>query len=441
MSRRKILQVGGLAMIMVLCGLLGTSYGQGNTWAGASLARMVEAARWRVGLARINAALALNNVGYDSDIYYGYFENPVPDLTATADVPVQVLLPLSKVIVLDLFEDPQYVFYLKTEREQAWNNTFAGQLHFALNRFYVQVGGGVANVRHRLSPELDINVREISNSLRGLVLWQLSQPVSFALLYNSATFDYGEAEYGGVRLADSLNRKERTIDVATYYQPNSRVRFHIDGQYGTYGAYGVPQNTSGFNDTRSYSAFWGFEFIPREGGAGRTGGIEGSASLGYISVDVMDSAQADGSGFAGTLGLSLGIMNLTTARVFFSRGFEFSIYAGATYYFSSTYGAGITRRLSRRTSVSYEITLGRSTYPSADAGSITPEGLANRYTTHVFNVSTMLARDVTLSFIGTIGSRAMGEPPVPANRNFFGVSLFYGTPRGTFSAPISGLSR
>jgi hypothetical protein len=52
---------------------------------------------------------------------------PFPDFTLSAGVPIQILLPVSKKIVLDLTDYPQYMFYLDTERERGWNNVFQGR--------------------------------------------------------------------------------------------------------------------------------------------------------------------------------------------------------------------------------------------------------------------------------------------------------------------------
>ncbi|MBE3111519.1 MAG: hypothetical protein IMZ46_13615, partial [Acidobacteria bacterium] len=71
MKRRSIVLSAAAALLAWLFMLPGPVFGQGNTWAGASLAQMVEAARWRLGALRINASLALTNAGYDTDIYYG----------------------------------------------------------------------------------------------------------------------------------------------------------------------------------------------------------------------------------------------------------------------------------------------------------------------------------------------------------------------------------
>ena len=132
---------------------------------------MVGSARWRLDALRINASVSIANAGYDTDIYYGYFSQATPDFTLTASVPVQILLPISKKAVVEFNDAPQYLFYGKTERERAWNNIFNGRFHLALDKVYIQVGGGLSNVRQRLSPELDINIRQKSDSLDGTFLW------------------------------------------------------------------------------------------------------------------------------------------------------------------------------------------------------------------------------------------------------------------------------
>jgi hypothetical protein len=438
MNGKKLLTLAGLALALWLFGKPDMAYGQGNTWAGTSLAQMVEAAKRRMGLLRINAALELNNVGYDSDVYYGYTAEPIPDYAFSAGLPIQVLLPVNKSVVLDIFDRPQYVFYLDTKRERAWNNMFRGQFHFALERIYIQAGGGLANVRQRMSPELNINVREKSNNLNGIVLWQASRETSFALLYGGTKHDYGDAEFGGTNLAETLNRRDDYFDFISYLQPNPRVRFYVDGQYGRYS---FTEAASTFKDARSYGLFGGLDFIAREEGASRVGGIQGSASLGYMSFNILDPGQVDGSGFAGDVRLSVGVMRLTTARVLFSRRFQFSAYSGATYYVSTAYGAGISRLLSRRASLSYDLSFGRSSYPKGKTAEDTP-GIGNfRYTTHAASFNIMLSHNLAFTLLGTFGRRLIDESGQARNRNFIGFNLVYGVATGTISAPTGGLSR
>lgn len=438
MKRRSFVVSAALALTAWLALLAGPVLGQGNTWAGASLAQMIDAARWRIGALRINAALALTNAGYDSDIYYGYFDEAVPDYTFSAGVPVQVLLPLSKKVVLDVFDSPQYVFYLDTKNERAWNNTFRGQVYFALDRFFIQAGGGLSNIRQRLSPELNINIRQREDSLNGSVLWQASRVMSLALLYGGSQFDFGNAEFGGTSIAENLNRKEDYFDIVAYLQSTSRVRFFMDGQYGSYR---FTEDVSRLRNTRSYGVFGGFELIPMTGEARRAGGVQGSVSLGYKRFDVIDPRFIDASGLVGAINVSTGLLARTTCRASFSRDFQFSIYSNASYYIMTAYGGGMTWLLSRRTSIAYDISFDASSYPNDAIGGGLPQAINYRYTTHLFSLNLQLARNLGVQIFGTVGRRTMNETGLVRNRNSFALNLIYGVTAGRISTPIPGLAR
>ena len=401
---------------------------QGNTWVGANLAQMVEAAGWRLGLMRINAAFTLANAGYDSDVYYGYYDEPVPDWTLTAGLPVQVLVPLGKKVVLDFSDTPQYLFYLDTERERAWNNAFQGKIYFALDRVFIQAGGGMSDVRRRHSPELDINVREKRSSLEGLFLWQASKATSFALDYGWTRYGYGDEEYLGSPISGMLDREEHSIDFVTYVQPSSRTRLFLDGQYV---AFGFTGGTSSIGDARSYGVYGGLEFIPRVGELAGSTGIRGGFRLGYVRLDISDPLYADGSGFAGSADISVDLTRKTSLRGFFSRGFQFSVYAGATYYMSTSYGAGLAQRLSRKATLSYDISLGRTSYP--EEGEI--QGVRDRYTAHGLSLRLRLARHLDMALQGTLSRREREAAELPLDRNFFGLSLTYGFSGSGMSSP------
>lgn len=441
MSRNKVLKriIGGAVALLAFSAFFpGTAFTQGSTWAGENLAQMIEMAHWKFGTLRVNGSLELLNAGYDSDIYYGYLDKPVPDFTLSASVPIQLLIPVSKKIVFDIFDNPQYMFYLDTEKERAWNNMFRGQVHIALEKFYIQAGGGLSNVRRRLSPELDVNIREKTNKLDGLVLWQVSGQTSLAMIYGGAEFDYGDAEFGGTSIAEALNRKENFFDLAAYVQPNPRIRFFLDGQYGTYV---FPQESAVSKDARSYGVFGGFEFTPKEGEVVPAARFQGSVNLGYMRFDMKDPQFVDGSGLAGAVDLSVGLLRRTEVRGFFSRGFQFSVYSGASYYIATAYGGGITRRLSRRAFLRYVLTFGQVDYPKDEINGGIPQGSRSRYTNHMASLEIRLAQNLAMTFVGTLGERLFGETAQARNRNFFGLNLVYGYPAGRISASVRGMAR
>jgi hypothetical protein len=408
--------------------------GQGNTWAGASLAQVLDSARWRVGAFRINASLTLANVGYDSDIYYGYLDEAYPDATGSASVPVQVFLPLGKKAVLEAFDSPQYLFYLDNKKERAWNNVFQGQLHFALDRVYIQAGGGLSTVRQRLSPELNINVREKKDDLHAALLWQVSSEVSLSLLGVDARFDYGGNESSGVDLAETLNRREDYLDAVAYWQPNPRIRFFLNGQFGTYA---FKSEVSSLRDSRSYGAFGGLTFVPRENVAGHLDPPQGSLTLGFKLFDMLNPLGTDGSDFVGTVNLSTGILKRTMARVFLSRDFTFSAYSGSTYYLSTAFGGGLIRRLSRHSTLSYDISFSRSSYPGTGG---LPSGGNYRYTIHNVSLNVRLARNLEAMLFGMLGRRTLDSPELARSRGFVGLNLIYGIATSSVAAPTRGLS-
>jgi len=426
-----------LVLLAALTGLLGSPgfmAAQGNTWVGINLEQMVNAARIRLGDFRMNAALELTNAGYDSDVYYGYLEEAVPDFTFSAGLPIQVLLPLSKKVVLDVSDTPQYLFYLDTERERAWNNSFQGLVHFALDEIYLQAGLESANVRRRLSPELDVNVREKRDGLNGLALWQLSRMTSLALIYGGAEFSYTDAEFLGENISERLGRREDFFDFVTYVQPGPRTRIFVDGQFGTYK---FTAAEAANRDAKSYAFFGGVEFIPRTGEVLQRLGIRGSVSLGYTRLDIDEPGVPDGSGITGEADISFEFLKKTTGRITFSRGFQFSIYSGASFYLTTRYGAGIARRLSRRSSLNYDFSYTNNDYPG-DSGF---EGVNNRYLNHALSLNFELARYLRVSLLGTFSQRTQYANDPVRNRSFIGLNLTYGYSRVGMSAPVGGISR
>ena len=399
---------------------------------------MVESAMWRAGILRANAALLLRDLGYDSDIYYGYSGESAPNGIFSASAPFQLLYPLSKSVVLDLYDSPRYDFYLNTKSERAWNNTFLGQVHFALTKVYLRLGGELADNRQRLSQELDVNVREKTKRLDAFALWQASRETSLALIFDRQNFDYGDAEISGTSLAETLNRDVDSLEFVTFVQSDPRYRFFVDGQYENYVFTAV---SSQYKNTQSYALYGGFVSVIEEDSPNRVGRIEGSVRLGYMVFDVRDIGQPDGSGLVGDVDLTVGIFRLTNARVFYSKGFEFSIYSGATFFVQQSYGFGISRDFSRRTSLSYDLTFGRSSYPTTAADENPVSGVEYRFGTHRVSLSKAVARNLRISLAGTLGQRATSETSQVWHRYIIGLSLEYGTPPGPVSTPIGGLLR
>lgn len=406
------------------------SWAWGNTWPGVALQQVYEAARWRTGLLRSYGALVVDNAGYDSDIYYGYLAEKTPDYTFSVGPMVRLMLPASRKLVFDVSGFPQYLFYFKTDKERTFNYRFNGQAHFVFDRVYLAAGGGLSNMKMRLSPELNVNVRIKENSLNGLLFGQLSKGSAVALQYSGAWLDYGEAAYGTVPLAVTLNRNEHRLDLLGYFQRTPGTRFFLAGQFGYY-RFSSP--LSRFKDTRSYAAYGGVEFIPRTSGESRSPKVHGRFNLGYAYFDVIEPGRRDGSGLTGNTDVILDLDPKTSFRAFFTRGFQFSAYSDLAFYYMTSYGGGLTRLLSRHASLGYTLSFGRSTYPEEDG--VPSAGREMKYTAHSLRLSLQLARALRASLHGTLGRRTVITAGLPVNRYFVGFSLIYGYSGGEAAVP------
>jgi hypothetical protein len=421
----------GLFSILALSMIGGQAFGWGNTWMGAGLEQAINGAPWKIGILRYYAAFQLNNAGYDSDIYFGMFEKRVPDWTLSAGPDLRVLLPLKNKVVFDISESPRYLFFLKTDRERAWNNAFSGNVHVVLNRFYFQAGAEWSNVKERLSTELNMNIRLKDETLSGLMFWQPSRGTSFALRYQKSKFTYENQTSESVNIGEALNRTESFLDLLAYLQQQSNTRIYLDAQYGSYVF--AQRTASSGRDSRSYGISGGVQFLPPATGfRDETSGIRGNISVGYKLLDVLDPLRKDYSGLAGNVGVSTGIMKLTAFRLFFSMGPQFSTYTVRTYYLQTTVGAGLSRALSRKVLLTYDFGYGRNSYPAGETETGTPlEKFADRYTTHAVQLNVRLRRDLQISLLGNMGRRhsEISIRPV-SSRAFIGLSLTYGYPGG-----------
>jgi hypothetical protein len=360
---------------------------------------------------------------------------PVPDYTFSTGPDIQIFLPLRQRVVFEVSDSPRYVFCLKTERERALNNTFAASVHSVFDRIYFQASVGLINAKQRLNSELNINVRLTQDDFSGLVFWQASQGTSFALQYQRSSYNYENPPAGFPNISDSLNRTESFVSLIAYLQQQSRNRFYLQGQYGSYP---FAEEVSRFKDSRSYGIYAGVEFLPPLGGyEGQTSGMRGSINLGYKHLNVLDPLQQDYSGLSGNIGISLGIKKLTALRLFFSREPQFSAYSAKTYYLQTAYGVGLSRALSRHVLFTYDFAYSRNDYPAGEITGSSPQvKLADRFLTHAFRLNYQMMRELAVSLLADLGRRNSKLAPEPvSNRAFIGVSLTYGYTAGRISMP------
>ena len=426
MKKAKALSVTAVMLLGILLASPAPGFGWGSTWAGASLEQLYNSLAWRIGVLRASGALRFDNVGYDSNIYYGASANAVSDFTLRVGPVVRAFLPVTPSIVLDLSEFPQYAFYAKTKQERSWDNSFLGQVHVVFERFYVRLSQGLSDTKNLLSTELSINVRNRTDAPSAFLLWQLTSGTSVSLQYKKYRLRYVNPEVGGVNVRQNLNRTENYGNLTLYLQQTSRARFFLDGEYGEIN---FAEEVSTPKNTRTYTIYGGVDFLPAPPEMQqqlKAGQIQGRLNIGYKKFDILDPSKKDFSGLVGDTGVAVNVIGLTALQGIFIRDVRYSAFSDYTYYLETTYGAGVSSPLTPRFIVRYDFFIGRNDYPLPPAESGAPEvKRVDHFLRHAFRVNIRLRRDLSVSLFGSIGKRK-SNLGLPSDRSFFGLNLVYG---------------
>jgi len=406
--------------------------GQGANWMANSVLGLLRAAPWKLGLLRGYRAFTLGNVGYDSDIYYGFQDKEYPDFTFTAGPSFQWFVPLKKLIIFDTYQQIQGAFYAENEKERSFNYRTHAQLHFLHKKFYGKTALNYDNSRRRFSPELILNIREEQIAWNGLMLWQFSRTGAIAWQLSTARYNYRNAEYEGISLDRELNRRETYADTFLYFQPSPKFRFFLNGQMGFYSFKYVE---SRIRDSRSYAVLGGLEFTPELSPTGAT--FQGGFSIGYIYLDPKNSAYQPASDIVGNGSVSVTLSRWLSVRGYYARNFSVSIYSSLLHYLSTTYGGGLTFRLSEKVSMGNNITFGQTDYPFETEGQLTAP--TYKFTTLSANLGIRLGKEWNVNFFGNMSQRKIFPAERKLNRYFVGFSLSFGSVPGENVLPIPSL--
>jgi hypothetical protein len=401
------------------------SSGQIINWMSAGLEQAVDSTPWRRGPFRASAAFRLDNAGYDSDIYYGFTTDTVPDYRLTAGLDTRLFLLLGNRLVLDVAERPEYEFYLRTRNERAWNNALRGQAHVVLKRVYLRAGGGLSDIRERLSPELNINVRRKEDSVLGLAFWQVSREISLAVQVRGLSFRFQDPTGGVYNVRENLDRKEGYINFRAYLQRVARTRFYLDAEVA---AFAFTEPATSIRDSRSYSVYGGVEFLPPSGDGGRARGVQGRLNVGYRRLDLKDSWRGDFAGLVGNTGVSITLFKRMAFRAYAGRDVQFSAFSDYAYYVQSFLGAGLSHYFTRRTLLTYDFFYNVIKYPW-NTGSGTASDHAD-FLAHSIRLMFRPARAVEIGIIALLADRGESMYIAGGRRSYVGLNLIYGTPSG-----------
>lgn len=410
----------------------GRSFAQSGNWMGNTILNLFQQAPWKLGTVRAYRQFTLGNAGYDSDIYYGYYDTHYPDVSFNATPAFQWFIPLSKLVIFDSYQSLEGVFYFKNENERAFNFVTRNQVHFLSKKFYGKTGLNYSNVRQRFSPELLLHIRQEEISWDGLFLWQFSRSGAIAWQVRGARLNYRQPASGSLSIDRELNRNEYYADAFLYFQPGTRLRLYLNGQLGLYD---FRYRESRFKDSRTYAGFGGIEFIPAAGSERTV--FEGNFNIGYMYLDLKNRSLKDASNVVGSGNITLNVTRWLSLQADYSRDFNVSIYSSLLHYLQTTYGGGLRFTLSRRVTLSNHLGQGLTKYPfSQEEGLSGPE---YKFTTFMTNLGIRISREWQLNIFGTLNQRKIFPEDRQLKRQFIGFNLIFGSIPGENILPIPSL--
>lgn len=329
-------------------------YSKENTWMGNNLEYAVRQALIKIGPFRIRPTLVLSNAGYDSNVY-GTADHTVGDYSVTVGPAFSIYIPIKKKIIFSIYESPQYVYFLETESERAWNNYLTGQVNLVLNRFFISAGAGMNVAREIWSTEIDIRPRRTERSVNGDFLWQVSRRVSVQASAREASLNYESLSIGDVDIEEALNRTERRNSGTINLQLTSRVRAGVEYERARFEFedFKSPRNSD------SRAIYGKVDFDPSWTISGR------------IRIGVMDFRFPGDPGrnirdIAGDSSLIVKLGRRLRIRGSFARTVQFSTWVGYAYFIESRISAGVSFYPVTKIRLDYQFYIGNNFYPISD---------------------------------------------------------------------------
>jgi len=400
-----------ISLILIFILAFATAESKANTWKGNDLIYLWRTAAWKIGPFHIRPALIVNNVGYDSNVYYS--PEPVKDYGFTAGPALDIYLAIRKKIMVQIYESPQYVYFNKLAKERTWNNYFQGEVYFLFNKWLFSLGSRLEDAREKWNTEIDIRPRRKEERFFASFMWQPSKKSSFSLGYTKTRYDYENLEEERYHFAEWLNREEIYVNGVWYYQISFRTRIFLEGGYGVF----TFDNPLAMRDSKSLGLYGGFEFSP-------LGRIQGRIRLGYRFVREQKSGAQYLKGFVGDSNVQVRLLRTLSLRGLYRSLEQFSAWETNTYYIENNTGLGASLYVLRqKIRIDYDYKFGRNSY--LKAGKVQAGSRVDKYDIHSLGVYFRVKSTVGIGLTAGRWRREIKIRDWKDERNFVSANVTY----------------
>jgi hypothetical protein len=330
-------------------------------------------ARVRFGPLALTPAVAVTNVGWDSNVF-NEWENPKGDFTGTVTPQTDLWLRMGPMRVV-AHGSVGYVYFANYVQERSWNTDDSVKLEVPGAHIRPYFGYAYLNIRERPGYEIDQRVRRIENRMFAGIDMPLTRKTTIGGAFKRTKTDYPATEtYNEISMRFRFNRWTDIYTVSARYALTPLTTLLLDTEYVREKfEFDVLRNSAGFR------LLPGVEFKPMAL-------ISGTARVGYRQLNFDSPTVPDYSGPVGSVNLGYTLLGATRFAVQVERDVQFSYEQLEPYYVLT----GLTGTITQALNITWDLQARagnqslayRQAIPLSGAGS-SPSGTPGGRTDHV----------------------------------------------------------
>lgn len=311
--------------------------------------------RYQFGPFRLYPVLRFRQIGYDDNVYREReTDGPVTDFTATISPEALVFVLYRNWLILQLRENPEYVYFAKETRERSLNNRFSLGYKFLMFDKLVFSGDFLYNhTRVRATSEFEERVNLILIRYEGGLFYETPRETSFGVKASIQGYNYEDEliPEEPVYYSRTLDRTEVELRGEFYYKLRPETFFFA---YAGVTNYEFKYEESKVKDSYSWQGMAGVRFPI-------IGNLRGSFALGYKQLIPRTGNQKQFKGPIGNASLEARIKRFNF-RLTYAKDVQFSYWTNNIFFVEYRYGGGLSFYVTKFVRVDYDYVRGSNRY-------------------------------------------------------------------------------
>jgi hypothetical protein len=292
----------------------------------------LESMAFRMGPLGISPALAITDVGVDSNIF-NEAGTPREDFTATVTPQLTARLRAGRVL-LSGFNSTGFVYYLDFADERSVNYVVNGRADFDGGRLQPFVAADLQDTHERLNQEIDVRAGRLSRTGSAGLKVLAGPRTAFVVSgrWHDFQFDSGET-FDGVPLSTSLNRQVDTYEASVEHALTPLTTLNVTAAWQEDRFDESPER-----DASAFSLVPALNFDP-------IALVQGTLAVGYKRFEPRSSDLPSFSGVVVRTAITYTLLERTRFELRGARDVQYSFETLEPYYIGSGARLQITHRL------------------------------------------------------------------------------------------------